>query len=68
MATIVLVHGFLGFDRLFGIEYFKGVADRLRQGKAAVWVSEDSSHAASGRLEGEPQAGVPVLPSGRASG
>ncbi len=30
MTSVILVHGFLGFDRLFGIDYFKGVAAQLK--------------------------------------
>lgn len=38
MQTVVLVHGFLGFDRLFGIEYFKGVAEHLRARDPALQI------------------------------
>lgn len=37
---IVLVHGFLGFSSVLDISYFYGVADRLRNDGAKVYVAE----------------------------
>ncbi|MBI5333046.1 MAG: triacylglycerol lipase [Burkholderiales bacterium] len=37
---IVLVHGFIGFDNILGINYFYGVPDALRDGGATVYIAQ----------------------------
>lgn len=50
---VVLVHGMLGFDRLFGVlDYFYRVPEELRAGGARVYVANVSS-ANSSELRGE---------------
>ncbi|MCH2242541.1 MAG: triacylglycerol lipase [Aquabacterium sp.] len=39
---IVLVHGFIGFDNILGINYFYGVPDALRDGGATVYIAQVS--------------------------
>lgn len=38
--NIILVHGVLGFRRKFGIDYFRGVAQRFREKQLKVFVPE----------------------------
>jgi len=37
---IVLVHGFIGFDNILGINYFYGIPEALRDGGATVYVAQ----------------------------
>jgi triacylglycerol lipase len=37
---IVLVHGFIGFDNVLGINYFYGIPDALRDGGATVYIAQ----------------------------
>jgi len=39
-VNVILAHGILGFRNRFGIEYFNGIADYLRQRRARVLVTE----------------------------
>lgn len=40
---IVLVHGFLGFDSAFGVDYWYGIANHLAEDGATVYTSDQSS-------------------------
>jgi triacylglycerol lipase len=43
--NIILVHGILGFRRKFGIDYFRGIAQRFRENQLKVFVPElDPTH------------------------